>query len=233
MAEAQLAEAQAELEHLKNGPDPAEISIAEAKLAKAEAKLASLKSGQLILDLVAPMDGTVLSIDAEIGDRISSEAILSIADLSQTMVAVLLDEIDSADIQVGNQAEISFDAIPEKTFQGQVVLINPSLVRVGNSQAFRVWVLLDGLSNEFITLPLGLNAAVDIITGNVQNAVLVTIDALHENMEGSDIVYVIEGDALESRPVQVGLRDATTAEIVTGLLSGERVAIGNLNFDQE
>ena len=232
MAEAQLAEAQAEWERLKNGPDPDEIVLAEAQLAKAEAKLASLKSGQL-MDLVAPMDGTVLSIDAEIGDRISNETILTLADLSQTMVAVFLDEIDSANIQVGNRADISFDAIPEQTFQGQVVQINPSLVRVGNSQAVRIWVLLDSPPNEFIPLPLGLNSAVDIINGDAQNAVLVTIDALHKNPDGSDSVFVIDGDSLKPRPVQVGLRDATTAEIIAGLLPGERVAIGNLNFDQE
>ena len=233
MAEAQLAEAQTEWERLKNGPEPDEIVLAEAQLAKAETKLASLLSGQLILDLVAPMDGTVLSIDAEIGDRISNETILTLADLSQTMVAVFLDEIDSANIQVGNRADISFDAIPEQTFQGQVVQINPSLVRVGNSQAVRIWVLLDSPPNEFIPLPLGLNSAVDIITGDAQNAVLVTIDALHKNPDGSDSVFVIDGDSLEPRPVQVGLRDATTAEIIAGLLPGERVAIGNLNFDQE
>ncbi len=233
MAEVQLAEAQADWERLKNGPDPDEIVLAEAQLAKSAAKLVSVKSGELILDLVAPMGGTVLSIDAEIGDRISNETILTLADLSQTMVAVSLDEIDSTNIQIGNRAEISFDAIPDQTFQGQVVQINPSLVRVGNSQAVRVWVLLDALSNDFISLPVGLNSAVDIITGDAQNAVLVTIDALHKNVDGSDNVFVIDGDSLEPRSVQVGLRDATTAEIIAGLLPGERVAIGNLKFDQE
>jgi len=220
-------------ERLKNGPDPDEIVLAEAQLVAAETKLATLQAGQQVLDLVAPMDGTVISISAEVGDRISNEIILTLANLSQPSVEVYLDEIDSANVQVGDRAEIIFDAIPEVTFSGQVVEIDPSLIRVGNTQTVRALVLLDALPDELIKLPLGLNAAVDIITGEAVNAILVTVDALHQNEDGSYFVSVIDGEALEPRPVQVGLMDATTAEIVAGLRAGEQVAIGNLNFDQE
>jgi multidrug efflux pump subunit AcrA (membrane-fusion protein) len=232
-AEAQLADAQAEWERLKNGPDQDEIELLEAQLVKAEAKLAMLQAGQLIVDLVAPMDGSVVSLNAEIGDRISNETILTLADLSQAIVEVHLDEIDRPYVQVGNRAEISFDAIPERTFQGQVIQIEPSLVRVGDSQAVRAWVLLDAEPNDLTNLPLGLNASVDIIAGETENAVLVTIDALNKNSDGSYHLYVVDGETVEARPVQIGLMDATTAEIVAGLQSGERVAIGNINFDQE
>ena len=233
VAEAKLGEAQAELDNLKDGPDPDEIVLAEAQLAKAEAKLAMLQAEQLVLDLVAPMDGTVLSISAEVGDRINNQTILTLADLSQPRVEVFLDEADSADIQVGNQAEIIFDAIPELIFEGQVVEIDPGLSRIGNTQGLRVVVVLDPLPNELIKLHLGLNAAADIITGEATNAVLVTVEALEQQDDGSYSVYVINGETIEQRPVQVGLMDATTAEIVAGLQSREQVAIGNLNFDQE
>ncbi|MGB3700630.1 MAG: HlyD family efflux transporter periplasmic adaptor subunit [Anaerolineales bacterium] len=233
VAEAKLGEAQAELDNLKDGPDPDEIVLAEAQLAKAEAKLAMLQAEQLVLDLVAPMDGTVLSISAEVGDRINNQTILTLADLSQPRVEVFLDEADSADIQVGNQAEIIFDAIPELIFEGQVVEIDPGLSRIGNTQGLRVVVVLDPLPNELIKLHLGLNAAADIITGEATNAVLVTVEALEQQDDGSYSVYVIIGETIEQRPVQVGLMDATTAEIVAGLQSREQVAIGNLNFDQE
>lgn len=233
VAEAKLGEAQAELDNLKDGPDPDEIVLAEAQLAKAEAKLAMLQAEQLVLDLVAPMDGTVLSISAEVGDRINNQTILTLADLSQPSVEVYLDEADSADIQVGNQAEIIFDAIPELIFEGQVVEIDPGLSRIGNTQGLRVVVVLDPLPNELIKLHLGLNAAADIITGEATNAVLVTVEALEQQNDGSYSVYVINGETIEQRPVQVGLMDATTAEIVSGLQPREQVAIGNLNFDQE
>jgi HlyD family secretion protein len=233
MAEAHLAEVQSEWQRLKDGPDPDEIALAEAQLAKAEARLAAVQAGGSVLDLIAPLDGTVLSVSAGIGDRISNETILTLVDLSQPMVEVNLDEIDMSYVQVGNRAEIIFDAIPELTLPGQVVQVDPSLIRVGNSQAVRALVLLDALPDELINHPLGLNAAIDIIAGEALNAVLVPIAALHKNADGSYIVYVIAGETLEPRPVQVGLIDATTAEIVAGIQAGEQVAIGNLNFDQE
>ena len=233
VAEAKLGEAQAELDRLKDGPDPDEIVLAEAQLAKAEAKFAMLQAEQLVLDLVAPMDGTVLSIRAEVGDRINNQTILTLADLSHPSVEVYLDEADSANIQVGHRAEIIFDAIPELIFEGQVVVIDPGLSRIGNTQGLRVVVVLDPLPNELIKLHLGLNAAADIITGEASNAVLVTVEALEQKNDGSYIVYVINGETIEQRPVQVGLMDATTAEIVAGLQPSEQVAIGNLNFNQE
>jgi HlyD family secretion protein len=233
IAEARLAEAQSEWARLNAGPDPDELALLEAGLAKAELKLQILQDESLVLDLVAPVDGTVLMIDAGVGDRVGNQAILTIADLSQAMIAVSVDEIEQASVQVGNRVEISFDALPEQIFQGEVVQINPSLIKAGNSQAFRVWVLLDTFPSDLIKLPLGINAVVDVITGEVQNSVLVTIEALHEDLNGGYSVYVIEGETMEQRPVQVGLMDATSAEIVMGLQPGEQVAIGNLNIDRE
>ena len=149
------------------------------------------------------------------------------------MVEVYLDEIDSVNVQVGDRAEIIFDVIPEKTFSGQVVEFDPQLRRVGNTQAVRVLVLLDEPPNSLVKLPLGLNAGVDIIAEEATNAVLVTIEAIEQDTDGSDVVYVIDGENIETRPVQIGLRDATTVEVIAGLQPGERVAIGSLNFTQE
>ena len=233
MAEAKLAEAQSEWERSKDGPDPDELELLEAQLAKAELELLMLQDEVLVLDLVAPMDGIVLSIDAEIGDRINNKPILTLADLSKSMVAVSLDEIDMVNIQVGNQAEVRLDALPDQTLHGQVVQIDPSLVRIGNLQAARIWVLLDAPPSDLIWLPLGINTGVDIVTGEAVDAILVTNEALYEDEHGGYVVYVISGESLEQRTVQVGLMDATTAEIMAGLQPGEQVAIGNLNFDQE
>lgn len=233
MAEAQLAAAQAKWERVKDGPDPAEIQMAEAQLAEAEAELKLLESGEQIVDLVSPIDGTVLSIDAQVGDRIDNQVVLTLADLSQPQVEVYLDEIDSADVQEGDRAEIVFDAIPDKTFMGEVVQIDPQLHRVGNTQGVRVLVILDEPPTSFVNLPIGLNAGVDIIAEEANNVVLVTLDAIEQDSDGNDIVYVIDDGKVEMRPVQVGLKDATTAEIISGLQPGESVAIGGPEFPQE
>jgi multidrug efflux pump subunit AcrA (membrane-fusion protein) len=111
--------------------------------------------------------------------------------------------------------------------------MSPSLIKVGNSEAFRIWVVLEKQPGDLIDLPLGVNAVVDVITGEARGSVLVSRDALIEDGNGGYSVYVIEGENLERRPVQVGLLDATTAEIAAGLQPGEKVAIGNVNVDWE
>jgi multidrug efflux pump subunit AcrA (membrane-fusion protein) len=233
VAEAQLDEAQAEWERLQSGPDPEELMLLEAQLEKAELKLRVLQGEALTLDLVAPMDGTVLSLEADVGDRVGNKTIITLGDLSQMIVAVSLDEVDTANLEVDNRVEISFDVIPGRKFQGEIVQMSPSLIKIGSSEAFRIWVELDDLPNDLIKLPLGINADVDVITGEVRESVLISIEALHEDVDGGFSVYVIEGDDLDQRAVQVGLMDATTAEITAGLLPGEQVLIGNLNLDRE
>jgi HlyD family secretion protein len=232
VAEAQLADAQADWERLKDGPDAEEIALAEAQLAKAEIKLDMVKGEGLVVDLVAPMDGIVLTINAAQGDRVDQGTILTLADLSQPSVQINFDEIDLEYIQTGYQAEVIFDAIPEATFNGQVVQVDPSLKRVGNTQAVEALVQLDGVSDRLYSLPMGLNATVDIIAGEAIDAVLVPLEALHQE-DGGYFVYVINGSDFELREVEVGLMDLTSAEIIFGLRPGERVVIGDINFDQE
>ena len=233
MAQAQLAEAQAEWERLEDGPKPDDIALAEAQLTKAEIELVMAQQAKLVLDLVAPLDGTVLSIDANAGDRINNNSVITLADLSQPSIEVTLDEIDLSNIQLGYQAEVVFDAIPGTTFSGQIVELDPGLIRVGNTQAVRALVQLDEMPNDLIKLPLGLNAGVDIIAGEATNAILVPLEALHQGDDNSYFVYVVEGEAIEPRPVTVGLMDVTSAAILTGLQQSERVVLGAPELDQE
>lgn len=233
LAEAELSEAQSEWDRLKDGPDPDKVTLAEAQLSQAKAKLASIEQGKLVLDLVAPINGTVLSTGATVGDRITNQSILTLADMSQPEVEVYLDETDLQQIQVGYRAEVVFDALPEVTFSGQIVGVDPSLQEAGNTTAVQALVQLDTLPNQFFSLPVGLNATIDIIAGQATNAILVPIEALQVQTDNSYFVYVLDGETVEQRPVQVGLVDVTTAEILTGLRAGERVAIDNVNIDQE
>jgi RND family efflux transporter MFP subunit len=198
-------------------------------LVKAGIKLEMVENEQLVMELVAPADGIVEAIYAAEGDRVGQGTILTLVDLSQPRVQIKFDEIDLEYIQTGYQAEVVFDVIPETTFNGQVVKIDPSLQRVGNTQAVQGLVQLDVLTDMVYSLPLGLNATVDIIAGQAINAVLVPVEALHQG-DGGYFVYVIDEDGYERREVEVGLMDLTSAEITDGLQSGERVVIGNIDF---
>jgi multidrug efflux pump subunit AcrA (membrane-fusion protein) len=227
MAEAELAAAQAEWEVLEDGPDPAEIVLAEAELANAQAKLDLAQEEQAVIELVSPINGTILAIEASIGESIGTSPFITLADLEQPLMEVYLDETDLDKVAVGFEAEVIFDAFPGDTFTGHIVLVDPSLSTVSNVQVVRTLVSLDADSfAKPLSLPVGLNASVDIIGGRAENAVLVPVEALRELGPEEYAVFVVEDGEPTLRIVEVGLIDFVSAEIISGLDAGEIVTTG-------
>jgi len=227
VAQTNLDKARQDYAKYENGPAADELALAEAELANAEAKLALAQEAQTIIELVAPMDATVMAVDANVGEAISTTAIFTLADLEQPMLDVYLDETDLDKVAVGHDVEVVFDALLNNTFSGKVISVNPALETVSNVQAIKTLVILDKESLEADTvLPVGLNASVDIIAGRAENAVLVPVEALRELGPGEYAVFVVvDGEPL-LRVVEVGLIDITSAEIISGLEAGEIVTTG-------
>jgi HlyD family secretion protein len=227
LAEAELAAAQAKWDVLKDGPDPDEIALVEANLANAKAQLTLAQEDKAIIELTAPIDGTIMSIDASIGEKVGTSSIMTIADLSQPVLEIYLDETDLNKVGVGYEVDVVFDALPDDTFTGHVIEVDPSLQDVYNSQVIRALAQLD--ADSFAKpqgLLVGMNASVDVIGGRTQDAVLVPVEALRELSPGEYAVFVMEGSEPKLRVVTVGLMDYTSAEITSGLEAGEIVTTG-------
>jgi HlyD family secretion protein len=225
VAEADLNKARQEYDKYKDGPASDELSLAEAQLQNAKDKLALAKETQSILDLVAPMNGTVMSVDATVGGWGESATILTLADLDNLQIEAYLDESDLDKAVVGNEAEVVFDTLPDKTFTGKVVSVSPGLETVSNVQAVKVIVKLDEMDAD-LNLPVGASASVEVISGRATNAVLVPVEALRDLGSGEYAVFVVENGEPDLRQVQVGLMDVTSAEITSGLQAGEIVSTG-------
>jgi len=227
LAEANLAAVQTKYDTLKNGPDPAEVELAEANLASAQAKLAVAQEDKAVKDLVAPSNGTILSIDANVGEKVGTSPIISMADLSQPMLQVYMDETDLDKVVVGYEADVVFDSLPDSTFSGHVMEVSPSLERVSNVDAVAVKVQLEAASfAKPLSLPVGSNATVDVIGGRAQNAVLIPVEALREIAPNEYAVFVMQNGEPRLRTVTVGLMDYTSAEITSGLQAGDVVTTG-------
>jgi len=225
VAQANLDKARAEYEKYQQGPAADDLTLAQAELANAQAKLALAKENQSILELTSPMNGVVMAINAQVGEAVSASAIITLADLQQPMLEVYLDETDLDKVAIGNPVEAIFDALPEQTFSGKVAAVDPSLSSISGVQAIRILVQLDPLGIER-TLPVGLNASVDVIAGRAENVVLVPVEALREISPGQYAVFVIENGEPVMRLVQVGLMDLTSAEIISGVEAGETISTG-------
>lgn len=228
VAQANLEKARQEYDEYENGPSEDDISLAKAELENAQARLDLAQEEQPVLTLVAPLDGTVTEIVAGAGEVIGAESpFVTISNLHPAVLTVYLDETDLSLVKVGNPAEVTFDAYEAVVYDGHVTAVNPSLVVVSNTQAVEVEVVLEeGQLPAGANFPVGLNATVDIISGQAKDAVLVPVEALRLVDDGEYGLFVIENGQPVFRSVQVGLLDITYAEILSGLSAGEIVSTG-------
>ena len=193
-----------------------------------QAKL-DLEAAQVNLDgtkIITTISGTVMSVDMSIGDTVGTSSVMTVADLSQQDLEVFLDESDWASIQVGYEAEVIFDILPDSTFTGIVTQVDPGLYTESGSSVVRALVQLTNVNAAEFNLPLGTSAAVDIIGGKAEDAVLVPIEALHEAGPGQYAVFVLENGEPRLHIVEVGIQDLTYAEIISGVEAGDIVTTG-------
>ena len=246
-AQSNLLSAQQALATAQAGPTEDEIATARTTLRTAElalkqallnqeANALSLQQSQLSLEsaqadvagtvLTAPFAGVVTAINTNVGES-ASGAVITLADLTQPLLEVYLDESDLNMVGLGYEVEVSFDALADQLFTGEVTQVDPTLVTSNGVSAVRALVQLDAASfAKPQTLPVGLNATVEIIGGRTENALLVPVEALRDIGDGQYSVFVMVDGVPELRMVEVGLMDYSFAEILSGVAEGEVVTTG-------
>lgn len=223
LAKATLQEAQIYLTAITGGEIPA--GATGSLLASFEDAQTNLLSAQEDLDntkLAAPIAGTIMSLNFQVGDYVNSGAsAATISDLTQPTLEVYFDESDWNNIKVGNEADVIFDILSSRTFHGKITQVDPGLTTQGNSSAVRAIIQLDAVDETF-NLPLGTSASVDVIGGQARGAVLVPLEALRQS-DGQYFVYVLENGEQVKRVIEIGLQDTLYAEVLSGLEAGETV----------
>jgi macrolide-specific efflux system membrane fusion protein len=197
----------------------AEMNVDEALLVREKAE-ANLEAAQLY----APFGGTVMDVAAEPGDRVGTEAtMLTLAEMKEPLLRFWLEESDMSNVAVGNPVNVTFEALPNYTFTGEVVRVDPVLVTFNGTTAVQSQVQLN-LGDQDMTLLSGMTAEVEVISAETRGTLLVPLEALEETPDGRTVVSVVREDGqVEEREVEVGLKDAVNAEILSGLELGETV----------
>ena len=216
---------------LTGGPIPEDASSeALVKLQQAERDLQDAQAAFDGTKIIAPINGTILSVDASVGNTVDTSTVITMAALNQLELDFYIDESDWDLVAVGNQAKVSFDALPDQTFTGQVTQVDSELYQSNNSSAVHGIIQLDSSSDQF-DLPIGTSATVDIIHARAENAILVPIEALHETAPGEYAVFLVNNDTLTQQPVEIGLQDLIYAEVKSGLRVGDVVSTDPVNTD--
>lgn len=214
------------------------IRQARAGLARAEDELRKTT-------IYSPINGRVISLQAKEGEVVVSgtmnnpaSIIATVADLSELLAEVDVDETDVVDVEVGQPVTVTVDAIPEQTYHGRVVEIGSS----GFSRPtqpdvtfFKVKVLLEDPDRR---LRPGMSARAEIEVATHPQALVAPVQSVvyrlplgpdgepQEDQEEIKVAFVVEDGRAVQRPVEDGIADPTHVELLSGVEAGELVVTG-------
>jgi HlyD family secretion protein len=227
---AQLAERSARLQ-LEEARDL--VSQDRANLLRAQTDL-----GKTVID--APISGQVIALNAKEGEVVVSgtmnnaaSVIGTIADMSEVLAEVDVDETEIVQVQPGQRTELKVDALPKHAYHGKVTEVGSSGYNRSSQPDvtfFKVKVLLDDSDRH---LRSGMSVRAEIETQADKGALVVPIQAVVERpplgASGGDevkAVFVVAGGKAHQRQVGTGISDETRVEVLTGLRPGEQVVTG-------
>jgi len=229
-AEARLIEAEIYLAALLESDIPEDAY--GSQLVKLEDAAEMVSNAQEALDaskLVAPIDGVIITLKIQNLDSVGMENVVTIAELTLPTVEAFFDEGDWNLVKEGNPVEMIFDSLPEKVYLGQVVFVDPTLQIRQNTTTVSALVELDISITGWANLPLFSGAAVEVVAGEVEDAILIPIDGLQDDDGEKGVVLIIQDNGeITKREVELGLRDVLFVEITEGLSVGDVILIGNL-----
>lgn len=208
LKKAQLDDAQRAYDRVKGGPNAADVAAAQARVDAAQATL----NAALIK---APFNGTITQADPMPGDQVSAgTTAFRIDDLSSLLVDVQVSEIDINNVSVGQSVSVTFDAIPNKTYNGKVTEVSQAGDIVSGAVNFTVTVqLTDGDQN----VKPGMTAAVNIVVDQVDGQLLVSNRAVRF-VDGNPAVYILKNGLPQEVQIKLGLSDGVRSVVQGGEL---------------
>ena len=199
------------------------VQPSESDLTSAQAKVDAAQASVNNLQIVAPFDGQVLSVDDLVGDTVSAgDLSVNMADMNNLYVEAQVDESDVANVRVGNQVEVTLDALPDLVLTGSVTVVNPVGEVVGGLVKYSIRVEFDPVKDDF--LPLGATANVVIKVSDTQASLAVPIMAIQNDNEGEYVWVLRDGEAVRVNVTGGALVDGYV--VVTGdLQEGESLQL--------
>src|SRR5437764_1158088 len=145
-------------------------------------------------NIVAPMDGLVLTKNVEIGESITSgvssfnagTVLFTVADVTKMIVKAGVNEVDIGKIRVGMPVKVTLDAYPKVAFQGRIDRIAPAVRIDDKVRVFDVEVRLDAQGRE---LRSGMTANIEVKGERKEKVLTVPVESVFQRDDG-EIVYV-------------------------------------------
>ena len=206
------------------------IQSASESLRSAEISMQNLQDTMNNYTITAPISGTIIEKDAKVGDAVKTGDTLCIVyDLSYLEMSINVDELQISSISVGQQVQITADAVPDKTYVGTVTRVSMKGTSNGGTTTYPVSIRIDDTDG----LRPGMNANAEIVVAEAKNALVVPNAAV---VRGSYVLVTKDSPsaanadtAMEAPegfvyvPVKTGVSDDDYTQIVSGIQEGDTI----------
>jgi multidrug efflux pump subunit AcrA (membrane-fusion protein) len=221
-AKAQYERTQRSLRVAELGFRPEEIAAAEAEVQRLLAKVQRLRDDVQKTVIRAPVSGFITARYAEVGQWIERGGkVADIVDLAAVLVRVPVHERDIRLVQVGDEAVVTLDALPNQTFAGRVKHITPQADLASRTFPVRIEVP----NTPDTSIKAGMFARVTLRTGTAQPSVFVPKDAVVRRASGQ-LVFVVEDAKARQVLIKTGRTSEGLIEVVEGQLQpGDTVVV--------
>jgi len=195
---------------------------AKPYIAAGEAKVQAIQNTINSAKIIAPFSGTVTEVDAYVGETVSSgTTAIQLDDLTNLVITVDVSEVDINKLEIGQEAEITFDAISANTYKGAVV--NISNAGTSSSGVVRFPVTVQVLNPDEDVKP-GFTATVSIIITRVSNVLLVPNLGITK-LNGQSIVMVNKNNSIVPVAIETGAESDEYTEVLSGDISEGDVVV--------
>jgi HlyD family secretion protein len=238
-------------DNLKNQLDLADTDMQnrEQALEIAQAELAQSQQSLSKTVIISPMDGMITSLPVKVGEtvitgtNIAGSTLMDIADPSEVLADVQVDEADIANVKLGEDANIDAVSFPDRTLHGKVQFVassvtdTSSLTSASSASQGRTFEVKIGIGDKDIgLLKPGMSARAEIFTQSTPDTLAVPVQAiLYENDPASKslepttgaYVYTVEDGKAKKTPVTTGVSSDTYQAVTSGLKKGDTVVSGS------
>ena len=204
-----------------------DVAVARQRAAEAELVVAKKALGDAVL--VAPFAGMVAHRHVQAGERVAVDGkVVTVVDLARLQLEAAVPAAEISLLSVGQNVAFRVDGFGERQFAGRLDRINPSTV--SGSRSINVYAVID---NPDGVLRGGLFAQGAVNLGRVENALVVPVSAVREEL-GQNFVYVLVEGMVKKKPVRIGAPDAAgRVQALEGVAPGDRIVRFNLGSLRE
>lgn len=195
-----------------------EVDNEQTKLQIAQKKLSDAT-------VTSPVSGVVANKKLTLGQIVSAgEQVMTVEAIDSVYVVIQVEQQDIARMPLGMKAKVRVDAFPEKTFTGEVAVLNPVAGR--ENRLFEVKILVE--NPDFLLMP-GMFAEVWIADSQSLNVLTVPRSAIISR-KGQNYLYVVTAESLVQRKkVELGELLDDKIEILSGIAQGDKIVVDNIS----